>query len=185
MASDFHRRAACRLLAVVIAPLGSLLVSAAVVGAAAIVAQMSGCCGSAPTHGCKFIESPKDAHVDMASDAPIPCGIEMCVPGMTNCCFEPMNVTQPFRCISPGTVCKGPTGNCAGAEDCPAGSNQICCGSTQAITVQCQDPGTCPGDFNPTAIICRSDMECPPNLPKCTMFTVQTLAFYACSTPGP
>ena len=31
MASDFHRRAARRLLAVVIAPLGSLLVSAAVV----------------------------------------------------------------------------------------------------------------------------------------------------------
>src|SRR5438270_6509423 len=170
MASDFHRRAARRLLALVLAPLASLLVSGAVVGSAAIVAQMSGCCGSAPTHGCKFIESPKDAHMDTASDAPVPCGFEMCVPGQTTCCFEAMNVQQPLRCILPGTVCNGPTGNCAGKADCPAGSNQVCCGSTATVTVQCQDPGSCPGDFNPTAIICRSDQECPPNLPKCTPF---------------
>ena len=178
MASDFHRRAA-RLFAL----LGTMAVSGLVVGSAAIVAQMSGCCGGAPTHGCKFIETPKDASMDSSSDAPIPCGYEICVPGQTSCCFEADNVEQPFRCIAPGAVCKGVSGNCAGNEDCPAGSNQVCCGTLETMMVSCV--ADCPGDLTSTARICRSDMECPPNIPKCTMFTQVGLVFYACSTPGP
>jgi hypothetical protein len=169
-----------RLFAFLFPALGSLLVSGAVVGSAAIVAQMSGCCGGAPTHGCKFIESPKDAHVDMSSDAPIPCGQQICVPGQTSCCFEVANVQQPFRCILPGTVCMGPSGNCAGNADCPAGSNQVCCGTLQTMSVQCQDPETCPGDLTETARVCRSDMECPPNIPKCGAVTVNGLLIYVC-----
>jgi hypothetical protein len=42
---------------------------------------------------------------------------------------------------------------------------------------------SCPGDFPNSARICRSDAECPPNLPKCSMFTTGALVFYACSTP--
>lgn len=180
MASDFHRPAS-RLLAL----LGTMAVSGLVVGSAAIVAQMSGCCGGAPTHGCKFIETPKDAHTDMASDAPIPCGFEMCVPGQTFCCFEPDNAQQPFRCISPGSVCKGVSGNCAGNADCPSGANQVCCGSLETMSVSCVE--SCSGDIPNSARICRGDAECPPNLPKCTMFSTPStggnLVFYACSTP--
>jgi hypothetical protein len=47
--------------------------------------------------------------------------------------------------------------------------------------VSCVDD--CPGDLTSTARICRSDAECPPNIPKCTMFTLNGLAIYACSTP--
>jgi hypothetical protein len=179
MASEFHRRAMARLLSAFFAPLGSLLMSAVVVGAAAIVAQLSGCCGGAPTHGCKFIESAKDAHVDMASDAPIPCGFEVCQPGVTTCCLE-ANSEPPIRCIPVGSLCKGPSGNCAGNADCPAGSNQVCCGTLATMMVSCAD--SCPGDLTSTARICRSDAECPPDIPKCTMFTLNGLAIYACST---
>ncbi len=180
MASEFHRRAAIRLFAVFFAPLGSLLVSAAVVGSAAIVAQMSGCCGSAPTHGCKFIEAPKDASMDMSSDAPIPCGFDVCVPGVTTCCLE-ANSEPPIRCIALGQVCMGPSGNCAGNADCPAGANQVCCGTLQTMSVQCQAPETCPGDFTQTVRVCRSDAECPANIPKCSSITVSGLLIYVCS----
>jgi hypothetical protein len=175
MASDFHRRAS-RLLAL----LGTITVSGLVVGSAAIVAQMSGCCGGAPTHGCKFIETPKDAHSDMSSDAPIPCGFQICQPGVTTCCLE-ANSQPPIRCIPVGTLCKGPSGNCAGNADCPSGSNQVCCGTLETMMVSCV--ADCPGDLVSTARICRDDSECPPNIPKCTMFTLNGLGIYACSTP--
>lgn len=121
--------------------------------------------------------------MDMPSDAPFPCGFQQCVPGQTFCCFEADNVEQPFRCLAVGSTCKGVSGNCAGNDDCPAGSGQVCCGSVSDMTVSCV--ASCPGDFPNSARICRSDTECPANLPKCSMFSTGTLVFYACSTPGP
>jgi hypothetical protein len=115
----------------------------------------------------------------MSSDAPFPCGFEMCVPGMTTCCLE-SDSEPPIRCIPVGQICKGPSGTCAGSSDCPAGSGQVCCGTLQTMTVQCQDPTTCPGDLTMTARVCRSDAECPTNMPKCSGVTVNGLLIYVC-----
>jgi hypothetical protein len=181
MASDFQRRRA-RLFTRLFTLIGSIFVTGTVVGAAAIVAQMSGCCGGAPTHGCKFIDPPKDAAMDVSSDAALPCGLQICQPGVTNCCVEPGSA-DPIRCIPVGQLCKGPSGNCAGNADCPVGSGQVCCGTIQTMSVQCQDPATCPGDLTSTARICRSAMDCPPNLPYCAQFTLNlTLVINACSS---
>jgi hypothetical protein len=175
MVSEFHRPGRR-----VFALLGAMLVSGVVVGSAAIVAQMSGCCGGAPTHACKFIETPKDASMDMSSDGPMPCGMEICQPGVTTCCLEPGNVEQPIRCIALGQVCKGPPGNCLGNSDCPAGSGLLCCGSVATMSVSCQ--ASCSGDYmNDNSLrVCKSDQECPPNFPHCGGVTISGLQFYIC-----
>jgi hypothetical protein len=176
MASEFHRRRRQ-----VFALLGAMLVFGAVVGSAAIVAQMSGCCGGAPTHACKFIETPKDASMDMSSDGPVPCGLEICQPGVTTCCLEP-NSEPPIRCIAVGQVCKGPPGNCLGNSDCPAGAGLLCCGSLTTMSVQCQ--ASCSGDYamDSTLRVCKSDQECPPNLPSCHGISVSgsPLTLFVC-----
>jgi len=121
--------------------------------------------------------------MDMSSDGPVPCGLEMCQPGVTTCCIEPDNPQQPIHCIGAGQVCKGPPGNCLGNSDCPAGSGLLCCGSFATMSVQCV--ATCSGDYaqDQTLRVCKSDDECPPNLPKCTFLSISgsPLSVYACS----
>lgn len=175
MASDLHHHnpGGARLLAI-----GGGLAGLLVLVGAVIMAQMSGCCGGAPTHGCKFIET-KDASVDSSTDAMLPCGFDICLPGQTRCCFEAMS-QPPFRCIPVvGGVCKGTFQNCAGDENCGGGTH--CCGTLSPMGISCQ--AECAGDFEHggnTVRICRSSAECPSDIPLCGTLFVGDLALYAC-----
>jgi hypothetical protein len=146
---------------------------------AVIVAQMSGCCGGAPTHGCKFIEV-SDAAMDAGADAMLTCGLnEVCIPGQTTCCLEAMS-QPPLRCIPLTAVCKGQSASCGSDQDCPAGSGLHCCATVATQKIQCQSQ--CSGDFRDggTIRVCRSNSECPAELPLCGTITVGGQTIYAC-----
>jgi len=147
--------------------------------AAGIVTQMSGCCGSAPTHGCKFVET-HDAAIDTSTDMMLPCGLFICEPGVTTCCLEP-DTEPPIRCIPLNQVCRGPSNaSCSGDQDCPVGMEQHCCGVVETMAIRCQ--AACSGDYNKdgTLRICRLDAECPPNLPRCGSITISGLPLFVC-----
>ena len=152
-------------------------------GSAAILTQMSGCCGGAPTHGCKFVEVPPDAAQDMSPDMSIQsCGPqESCIPGQTVCCFERQN-DRPFRCIALNQICQGPSNvSCTGDQECPlGGAGQHCCGSLVTMAVQCQN--VCSGDYGTdgTLRICKGDGECPPQRPHCGTLSTGGTTFFAC-----
>jgi hypothetical protein len=52
------------------------------------------------------------------------------------------------------------------------------------MMVQCQ--AQCSGDYNKdqTVRVCRSDQECPAELPKCSSVTISGLLLYICGV-GP
>jgi hypothetical protein len=156
---------------------GTILVVLAFAGAG-IVTQMSGCCGSAPTHGCRFVETI-DAHLDMSSDMMLPCGTQICEPGVTTCCLEAES-EPPIRCIPVGQVCNGPSASCSGDQDCPFGSGQHCCGNLETMMVNCQ--AECSGDYtkDSTLRVCRIDAECPPERPKCSTVSISGQTFFIC-----
>jgi hypothetical protein len=148
--------------------------------AAGILTQMSGCCGAAPTHGCKFIEIMDAAMDSPPFDGMPPCGLQICEPGVTACCFEPEN-DVPLRCIPVGGVCKGlMSASCSGDRDCPAGAGLHCCGMIDTLSIQCQ--AVCSGNYpvDQTARICRSDAECPPDRPHCQGDTIQMRTIFIC-----
>src|SRR5664279_3792212 len=103
-----------------LALIGGGLVAVLSFAGAAIVTQMSGCCGGAPTHGCKFVET-HDASMDMSSDMMLPCGTQICEPGVTTCCLEAES-EPPLRCVALNEVCMGQSANCSGDKDCPTGA---------------------------------------------------------------
>jgi hypothetical protein len=157
--------------------------SAAAVAAAlgaAIAAFVSGCCGGAPTHGCMFTESSKDAGSDSSTDAGESCGLETCVPGQTYCCLD----TDPISlmCIPIGQVCKGMSAMCAGDQDCTPGAGLHCCGQLDTGMIQCQ--ADCSGDITDNTVrICRTSAECPATHPYCGQITVSQIPVYACQAP--
>jgi len=156
---------------------GSLLVALAFT-VAGIVTQMSGCCGGAPTHGCKFVETV-DAMMDMSSDMMLPCGTSICEPGVTTCCLE-AETEPPLRCIPLNQVCKGQSANCSGDQDCPVGASQHCCGNLETMSIQCQS--VCSGNYTKdnTVRVCRVDMECPAEFPKCGAITIAGQTLFVC-----
>ena len=122
--------------------------------------------------------------MDMSSDAPLPCGLEVCQPGVSTCCLEPQS-EPPIRCIAIGQVCKGPPGNCLGNADCPAGEGLVCCGNIMTMNISCQ--AACSGDYatDGTLRLCKSDQECPPNLPSCHGLSVSgslLMSIFACQS---
>jgi hypothetical protein len=157
---------------------GGCVLTVAAFAGAGILTQMSGCCGGAPTHGCKFLETV-DAAVDSSSDAMPPCGFEICEPGVTVCCLEPES-EPPIRCIALNQVCKGiTTATCSGDQDCPLGSGTHCCGDVTALTTDCR--ADCPSDpSGGTARVCRVDAECPPERPKCTYVMIAQHPLFIC-----
>jgi len=157
---------------------GSILVVLAF-ASAAVVTQMSGCCGGAPTHGCKFIETA-DAMLDSSSpDMMLPCGTQICEPGVTTCCLEAES-EPPIRCIPLNQVCNGPSASCAGDQDCPFGAGQHCCGNLETFMVRCQ--AVCSGHYatDNTLRVCRVSTECPPDLPVCGLISVSGQSFFVC-----
>jgi len=174
MASDSRQLNGGRL-----ALVGGFILTVLAFTAAGIVTQMSGCCGGAPTHGCKFVETV-DAHMDNnASDAMPPCGLNICDPGVTICCFEPES-EPPIHCIGLTQICKGTTSaTCSGDQDCPFGSQTHCCGDITTMRIDCR--ADCPSDpSGGTARICRVDAECPPERPKCTYVTIMGRPLFIC-----
>jgi hypothetical protein len=163
---------------------GGGLAGLVIVAGAVIMAQMSGCCGGAPTHGCKFIEV-SDAAMDSAMDAMLPCGFEICVPGQTTCCLEARS-EPPLKCIPLTAVCQGQSANCSGDQDCPVGSGQHCCGTIATMTIRCQ--ADCPPDFSHgggTARVCRTNQECPSDFPTCGAITISSQTLYVCLPMSP
>jgi len=178
MASDSHQSVA-HLNHSRFALVGGAILTVLAFSGAAIVTQMSGCCGSAPTHGCKFIET-HDASVDMSTDMMLPCGFEICEPGVTTCCLEAQS-EPPIRCIPITQVCEGsPHASCSGDQDCELGSGKHCCGTIETMSIQCQP--TCSGDpsADGTLRVCRVDAECPPERPKCLLVSVGGQSLFAC-----
>ena len=53
--------------------------------AAAVMFSMVGCCGGGPSHKCDF--SPAPTMHDGGSDAPVPCGTDVCQPPQV-CCLK-------------------------------------------------------------------------------------------------
>src|SRR5206468_12108716 len=130
-------------------------------------------------HGCKFVETV-DAMMDMSkSDAMLPCGLEICEPGVTVCCLDP-DSQPPIQCIPLNAVCKGiSSASCSGDQDCPVGSGTHCCGDINAMTVECRT--NCPSDpSGGTARICRVDNECPAERPKCKAVTIGGRDMFIC-----
>jgi hypothetical protein len=150
-----------------------------------IAAFVSGCCGGAPTHGCMFNQTSKDASSDMSMDGPQMCSqFESCSPDET-CCIQTDPVIS-VMCIPKGAVCKGTLGMCAGDGDCQDGLH--CCGTidlnTAQATIQCQAdcPGTLQSPDN-TARLCKSASECPSNLPYCGQIFINGMGLYVCLPP--
>jgi hypothetical protein len=178
MASDSHQSIA-HLNRGRLALVGGTILSVLAFGGAAILTQMSGCCGSAPTHGCKFVET-HDAAMDSSSDMMLPCGFDICQPGVTTSCLEPER-EPPIHCIALNEVCEGPSNvSCSGDQDCPVGAQLHCCGLIDTMAIQCQ--ATCSGDYtnDHTLRVCRVDAECPPERPKCLSVTIQTQTLFVC-----
>lgn len=174
MASDSRQLIGGRL-----ALVGGFVLTVAAFTGAGIVTQMSGCCGAAPTHGCKFVETT-DAAVDSSSDAMLPCGFQICEPGVTTCCLEPQT-QPPIRCIPLNQVCMGPTNvSCSGDQDCPVGASLHCCGIVETMVIRCQ--ATCSGDYmtDGTLRVCRLDAECPPDRPRCGAVMISGLTVFVC-----
>jgi hypothetical protein len=161
-----------------LALIGGALVAMISFAGAGIVTQMSGCCGGAPTHGCKFVESA-DASMDQSSDMMLPCGTQICEPGVTTCCLEAES-QPPLRCVALNQVCKGQSANCSGDQDCPAGAGLHCCGIVETMKIQCQ--AVCSGDFNNdgTVRVCRLDAECAPDRPHCGSVTIAGQTLFVC-----
>jgi hypothetical protein len=154
----------------------------ALMGLSALIAtRMSGCCGSAPTHGCKFVETMDSSAMDESADMSLTCGFQICEPGVTTCCLveDPPNLS----CIPVGQVCKGQLAACGGDRDCPAGGGLHCCAKISTQQIQCL--ANCPGAItDDTARVCRSDMECPPDRPLCGQIAVSGRTFFVCVPAG-
>ena len=142
-------------------------------------AQLPGCCGGSPTHGCKFVEAADAAMDRSASDAALNCPFAPCLSGQT-CCIETDSPANPVRCIAAGETCSGLTGDCRGDQDCPFGEGLHCCGSVDSLSSQCR--AQCSGDFatDGTVRVCVSSAECPADLPSCASLTVGQRSFYGC-----
>jgi hypothetical protein len=150
------------------------------VAAAAIATAMSGCCGSSPTHGCKFVHG-SDASADTSADVNVPCGFQICEPGVTTCCLQQ---SPPLvSCIPIDQICMGQSASCAGDKDCPSGSGLHCCGIIATAQIQCQ--ADCSGALSDGTIrVCQADGECPPERPTCGQIIVGSQKVYACLPPS-
>jgi len=143
---------------------------ACLAAAAATMAAMSGCCGGAPAHACKFVETPKDAAMDQASDSNPPCGLVNCEPGKTYCCFQ--QSPPSLGCIPVTEICRGQSQVCSGDADCVPGSGLHCCLAGGVPQTQCLEQ--CSGDPNVdgTLRVCSTNTECPPDRPVCGKFAI-------------
>jgi hypothetical protein len=173
MASEVHRGGVG-----LMALIGGAVATSLATGGVVILAQMSGCCGSAPTHGCKFVES-QDAAMDSSADMAMVCPLT-CDPG-SFCCLDG-TMEPPLYCVGPGQVCRGVSAFCTGDGDC-IDKGQHCCGTVDTMMVRCQ--AECSGHYrdDQTARICESDQECPPDLPKCVSHTLNGVTLFFCDTP--
>jgi hypothetical protein len=156
---------------------GGLALFAAVVMVA--VAQVSGCCGGSPTHGCQFIESHDAAADVVASDARQICPSAPCTAGQ-RCCVERTNLANPIHCIAIDGVCMGTTGGCGSDQDCQFGSGMHCCGDVTTLSTRCQTGCSGQVDVDHTLRICASNDECPANLPSCVDLHIDGQTIYAC-----
>src|SRR4051812_13659535 len=148
-------------LALLVASLVGL--GSAVIAVVVITSQVSGCCGGPPSGQCEFVEV-----IDAAADATLICGGEICVPGVSTCCFE--QAGPVIMCRPIGAPCNGQVSVCDGDEDCMSGLH--CCGVAKAMQITCQ--ALCPGDESSgTVRICHQDSECPVELPYCTRVDYQ------------
>jgi hypothetical protein len=162
-----------------VAGAGVAAVLGAVLAAVLIMSQMSGCCGTAPTHGCAFVETVDASAKDSSGDATIGCPFAPCVPGVTTCCVQPQS-EPPVSCIPVTQVCPGFSGNCGSDTDCPAGAGQHCCGTTATMQIQCQSDCSGNFDIDGTIRICRTNDECPPDRPTCGSIGLGGHTIYAC-----
>jgi len=166
------------------APGRRLLTTLGLAAGVATLAAMSGCCGGAPAHSCKFVEVPKDATpTDSSGDGSQSCGFDICEPGKTYCCLKR---TPPvsLSCIPLASKCDGqPPPACSGDDDCVPGSGFHCCGDINTLSTQCLE--TCSGNpADGTVRICRTSTEFPPDLPNCGQITVGGQNVPACLPPG-
>lgn len=138
------------------AKLAALLVSIGAWGA------LAGCCGGGPSHKCDF--TPPTVQMDAgSSDAPMPCGTEVCQPPQV-CCLKKI---APFAsCIDPADyladaceMIQMDPPPCSTPTDCDGGT--VCCLEVAAQAISCQPPPLCPGDATHSYLICASDMDCP------------------------
>ena len=145
-------------------------------------AQMSGCCGSSPTHGCKFVQNP-DASADVrVADGPIRCPFSPCS-GTSMCCRNFNQPQNPVYCVAAGGACPGTTGGCGSDSDCDLGSSMHCCANAATLAAQCQTPCSGHTDVDGTIRLCASNAECPADLPTCSSLSVADggQMFYGCT----
>ena len=166
--------------AVALAGGGLAILLAGVVLAAS--AQMSGCCGGSPTHGCKFVNSPDAAADVTVSDAPIRCPFSPCS-ATSLCCRNPNQPQNPVYCVAAGGSCPGTTGGCGSDQDCSFNSGMHCCASSDTLSAQCQTGCSGHTEVDGTIRLCASNAECPADLPTCSSLSVVDggQMFYGCT----
>jgi hypothetical protein len=143
-------------------------------------AQMSGCCGGSPTHGCKFVESHDAAADIVVGDGPVNCPFAPCA-AMQLCCRDPNQPQNPVYCVAAGGTCNGTTGACGSDQDCLFGSGMHCCASVDTLSAQCQTGCSGHTDVDQTLRLCASNAECPADLPTCSSLGIGGQMLYACT----
>jgi hypothetical protein len=133
--------------------------------AATAVIFFAGCCGGtgSSSHKCDFTPAPT-AH-DGGSDAPVPCGTDVCQPPQV-CCLKKSPLVA--LCIDiedfEADGCEKADLPCLVPADCPLGLS--CCVDRSKYVVSCRPSMLCPPGPT-TDIACASDGDCPATVPSC------------------
>jgi hypothetical protein len=126
---------------------------------------LAGCCGSGSSHKCDFTP-PSAPQNDAASDAPLPCGTEVCALPQV-CCLK--KVPPSAMCVDQvdfvADGCETADLPCAVPADCPTGL--VCCVPLSATAVSCRPREVCPGDGRDTLLACATVADCPGTNPSC------------------